>query len=520
MARSRWIPQFVALLGTVAACVSTPHLHRPEDAPALRSQSDQPLKVHLRSGQLVVLNQWQESDSALRGTGTLYRPDRTFERWDQFVIPLESIALLETSTSGAGGGAGITVMAVWSTLWGALTIACVADPKSCFGSCPTFYVDDVDSTRPLAEGFSSSIARALEARDVDALYRARATGAEFTIRMKNEALETHAVRSLRLLVAPRPKGRKGTGDPAGRVLQGADGRFYPASSVEEPVRCTDESGDCLGAVVAFDSLERQSLTDSADLAVREAVDLEFPPAAGRVGVVLGARQTMVSTFLFYQTMAYLGHRAGDWLAALERMKPEQAAQAMGLARTLGGIDVETPLPNGGWRKAGTFDEPGPIATDVMVIPIEPQPPGSAVRVRLRLAKGAWRINYVALAELGAPVEPMGIEPSRVERSGAADTLALRRLRDHDQYLVTYPGDTYRIVFDLPAGVHDPELFLEAQGYYYEWMRHEWLAEEDPAMAALALLQPAAALRALAPAFKRVESRMEQQFWSSRFGSHP
>ncbi len=54
----------------------------------------------------------------------------------------------------------------------AVTAYCIANPKACFGSCPTFYLEDEggrEPERPQAEGFSESIARVLEARDIDAL---------------------------------------------------------------------------------------------------------------------------------------------------------------------------------------------------------------------------------------------------------------------------------------------------------------------------------------------------------------
>ena len=46
--------------------------------------------------------------------------------------------------------------------------------------------------------------------------------------------------------------------------------------------------------------------------------------------------------------------------------------------------------------------------------------------------------------------------------------------------------------------------------------NEWLPEEDAEAAGLMMVAPADALRALAPAFKRLEPVMEQLFWSSRF----
>jgi hypothetical protein len=286
--------------------------------------------------------------------------------------------------------------------------------------------------------------------------------------------------------------------------------------VRTPLECTGPEGDCRRAVARLDRLERRSLSDSTDLAAREPLELSFPEISGRAGIVLSARQSLVSTYLFYQTMAYLGRTAGDWLATLERAGPVQARSAMGMAQVLGGVEVDVRGAGGEWLTVGAYTEAGPIATDVVVIPLDSRPAGP-VTIRLRMAKGAWRVNWVGLAALDDPVAPVVLDPVRVERDNQADSAALARLLHPDRYLVTYPGDAYRIVFELPDWWDRAELFLESRGYYYEWMRGEWLKEEDLPMAALALGDPGPALRRMAPQFKQVEPRMERLFWQSRFG---
>jgi hypothetical protein len=81
--------------------------------------------------------------------------------------------------------------------------------------------------------------------------------------------------------------------------------------------------------------------------------------------------------------------------------------------------------------------------------------------------------------------------------------------------VTAPGDEYRLWFTLPKG-SAYRVFLETEGYYYEWMREAWLAEESPLATATMLLQPREALRRMAPGFKEIEPEMERLFWESRF----
>jgi hypothetical protein len=148
---------------------------------------------------------------------------------------------------------------------------------------------------------------------------------------------------------------------------------------------------------------------------------------------------------------------------------------------------------------------GPLATDVVVVPL---PADATGRVRLRLARGHWRIDYLASARLGARVEPLGIEPRSV--TGA------RKFQPAQGPLTTLPGDVYTYSFRLPNDAGRYELFLESQGYYLEWMRDEWLSEENPARAAQLMLNPEQLLRDVAPEFKKQEAGMEAQFWGSRY----
>jgi hypothetical protein len=392
-------------------------------------------------------------------------------------------------------------------------MVCVADPKACFGSCPTFYAYDGEQDRLQAEGFSSSIARVLEARDVDALYHLIPKGRRVVVRMTNEALETHAVRFARLAVVPRP--------PGGRVLATQDDRFFGVAEFVEPNSCSSPEGACLDLVRAMDDRARSSPADSLDLATRETIELEFavPDGEHSLGLVLAARQTFVSTFLFYQTMGYFGSNGGEWLAALEREGEEAAAAAMGMATELGDVELWVARADGEWLPVGSYDEAGPIATDISMftLPNLEHLPGAKLKVKIRLAKGVWRINYVALARLTGEAQPIVLEPTEVEYSGTEDVAAQEALLDPERHLITYPGDEYALIYLLPEDPEDFEFFLDSKGYYYEWMRAEWLKDEDPTMASLVLLNPAKALRVLAPAFKLAEPKMERLFWQSRFG---
>ena len=499
-----------ALAVTLTACgphTWEPTLHQPTAPPTVGV--NRYLKAHLRSGEVVLMTLWDvpaPGAATLQGQGRRYDPYRRLLADGCWSIPLDSVSLLESNDQETVGRFGFTGLVLWSGLNALVAATCLADPKSCFGSCPTFYTEEGGSETLRAEGFSASIARVLEATDVDALTGLRPVAGRVTLFMRNEAPETHAVRRVRLLAVPRTT--------AGLPLAVPDGRFLVAGAPVEPSACQSRMGDCLAAIGGDDALEYQSPADSLDLAAREELDLEFPAVGGPVGLVIEARHTLLSTFLFYQTIAWLGQRAGDWLAALEQGGPVAADRAMGLARELGGVEVLV-ADSAGWRVVGIFNESGPIAPDRQVIPLSLHTQGP-IHVRLRFARGHFRIGRAALVTLHGEEAARAFDPVAVIGLRGADPKALARLTDPDHHLVTQRGDEFRIVFDLSDLQGDHELFLESQGYYYEWMRPEWAGEEAPALAALVFADPAAALRHMAPLFKAREESMERAFWSSRF----
>ncbi|MDH3208298.1 MAG: hypothetical protein OEO79_16980 [Gemmatimonadota bacterium] len=467
------------------------------------------LKAHLASGHVYVLSSWDVDGSSISGTGSLLDPNRGEVDTGFFTLPADSVRLFETNVQQrTWSGTALTVMA---GITAAVAGICAANPKTCFGSCPTYYVAD-EGGRPLlqAEGFSSSIAPALEATDLDMLMRARPRDRRLEVRVTNEALETHVIRHTDILAVP-----KGGGD---RVFVTPAGAFHETTQPGAPSRCTGSEGDCLAPLLDSDGLERFSLADSTDLATREVIDLEFTDIpAGELGLVIQSRQTLMTTFLIYQALAYLGNEASRWLAALEDGDGAREG-AEGIGRLLGNVEVLVPAADGSWAIAGVVGETGPLASDTKVVPltISQGEASSPLRIRLRLTQGLWRLDRVALVGMGPEVEPVRILPTSVFRDGAADPEALRVLADREEPLVTLPGDAYDLVYELPANPEAYEIFLEARGYYLEWMRQEWLAEENPLAAMMLVVDPAGTLRSLAPAFKLEEPQIENLFWNSRY----
>jgi hypothetical protein len=515
----------------LVAAVTVPVLLITGCAPALQHRTRSPdqlvagklhrspyLQLHLRDGSFVRLEPWalDLSGTSVLGNGVRLDRDRVEVARGALTVPVDSVALcVAASPEGMPPALKaltivvVSVLALAGVALIAFAIACAADPK-CFGSCPTFYVTDGRDPTLQAEGFSASIAPALEATDVDALWRARPRGRTLEVEMRNEALETHVVRSVRVLAARRPAG--------GRIVAAADGAFWQALALVPPTRATAAERDVARSLAVVDGFERVSDPDSSDLAARETLELEYPPTPGPMGLVVASRQTLLTTYLFYETLAAMGPSTGTMLAALERSDHTALDRATALGRALGGIEVQVPDRDGAWSTVESLAETGPLATDVKLVRL-PDPPAGPVRVRLRAARGMYRLDATLLARLGERVEPMRLEPAEVRRGAVRDEDARRALRDPARTMVTGPGDTYTLRYRLPDDAARLELFLESRGYYLEWMREPWMKSGDPARLATLLLDPERALRDLAPAYARERPGLEDWFWRSRY-VHP
>lgn len=504
---SVWTLVLVSVVATGCVQRVTRRVIAPENASTLDHRSAY-LKAHLKNGNVAVISKWSvdQLKREVQGQGTLLSPGRITLVSGSIAVPIDSVALFETNVRKPSPA--IISMAVVTGASAVLTIICLSNPKTCFGSCPTFYWSDGKDTTLVAEGFSSSIAPSLERTDVDALPGAKPLSTTLSLHLTNEALETHVIRRALLLAAPK-RGHLG-------VVKDRHDTFWSVTSYREPVACTDDSGSCLDLVRAIDHRERYSLADSTDLATKETINLTFvSPNERSVGLVIGSRQTLLSTYLYYQSLAYLGTRAVDFLSQLERGSATARTAAYGLGSILGGMTVEQLQADGTWRVVDSVLETGPLATDMVVIPL-PAEHNDTLHCRIRLNKGHWRIDYLALANLDGQIEPLRIEPTEVRSLGTEDRRARKLLSSDTAALVTMPGDQYDISYSLPDDASQYEYFLESRGYYLEWMRNEWLAEENTGKAAQIFLDPQGFLKQSAPEYKRIEKEMEGYFWGSKY----
>jgi hypothetical protein len=476
------------------------------------------IKIHLKDGSLYVLNHYFVSRLAdsITGYGALYDfkrhtvegiiPSDPNNRGTRFSVSRDKIALLETNkldknlyNLGAISIVGVPI--------GLFTIYCLTNPKACFGSCPTFYALKNNQWKLVSEGFSSSISPVFEKRDVDILHGIDETADILSIKLTNEAMETHVIRYVDLLALP-VSGNEG-------VYATKDCRFYRTSGASEPLSCIAEEGDCTEKIRKMDGVERYCGTDSTDLSRKEEIFLEFSNRKkSGIGLLIGSKQTLLTTFLFYQAMALSGNHYGQLVSEIGTGNKYLRNRFDKIWEKLGGIEVFIRNEKGGWEKVDEIDEMGPIASDIHLVNL-PATNHKNLTVKIRMTKGLWRIDYLALAEIAGEDTPLRIKPEMVLKDDSIDNQALSRLLMDNNPLITYPGDKYELKYKVPYDCKY-QFFIDTKGYYLEWMREEWLAEENLKKLFVAFNFPGIYMRKAAPEFKKVESQMEKTFWGSRY----
>lgn len=241
-------------------------LYKPEQLGKFKQLTEKPfVKLHLRDGGVYILDKWTSDKTKISGTGILLNADRDIVTKGNFDIPLSDFVIAESNVIlGPSGRSALWIMTGVSL---AATIYCAANPKACFGSCPTFYAYDGQKMLLQAEGFSSSVMPSLEAVDVDALYNIKLNNRFLEILLKNEALETHVIRAVNILAVNKPLN--------GRVLLTPNEKFFEVTNFIEPVKAVGNEGDISEKICSFDGIERFSAADSHDLSEKEIIELTF-----------------------------------------------------------------------------------------------------------------------------------------------------------------------------------------------------------------------------------------------------
>ncbi len=464
----------IALSATGCIVRNGKNVVKPVELPTRPVQSvvETPVKAHLFDGHSVTFPGGVTFEGQyVVGRGT---------RWDLLLelvgpvdrISIDSIAGMETFTTGVDAATSV-LLTVPALALGAVGVAGLS--VAIFGSCPTFYAADGDSTYLQAEGFSYSIAPLLESRDVDRVMLRPDSGGRLSIEVRNEALETHRVNHLELLEIRHR--------PSEMVVPDQDGSPIVVDNLQVPHRAADRAGrDVRTQLRRADGLIFETAPQTLQAAhlgdLHDHIDLVFPKPMGAdsAALMMKTRNSLLTTILLYDVMLRsAGPSALDWLGT--------ELNQVGTALELGswytrqmGLHVQV-WRNGAFEQVARISETGPIAWKDLAVIIPVDAASDSLRVRLRFVADNWRIDTVALATAVRRPDITVLPVTSITLAdGTVQPAALTAVAESDEsYLTTMPGQRYGVGFSstLPAGA-DRTYLLASQGYYTEWMRQEWL----------------------------------------------
>ncbi|MFZ4704808.1 MAG: hypothetical protein ACOYMF_02250 [Bacteroidales bacterium] len=472
------------------------------------------LKAHLKNGDICILQDAWKVDTVQNvvfGKGTRYDFNRILTFAGDIIIQIDSVAIFETNKKILNPEAGrISALSILAGVDVVVGLICLTNPKACFGSCPTFYINESDNFHYAdAEGFSNAITPSMEYYDIDALNNKPISNKLFSITMKNEALETHCVNDVKLLAYPRKKGE--------HIYQSPKNDFYLCENNYVINNAKGNEGDVTSLLKNEDKQERFSLSDETNLSRKEEIYVDFDnvKSSANLGLIVNFRQTLMTTYLFYSSMGYMGNNVGDVFSILETDK-KMRNKFDATTKELGNIIVFLWNEQKNiWELQNELFETGPIAINRQILPLKSTSAISKIRLKLVMNKGLWRIDYLALTNIKEKIEPFEISPCSILNKGKVDNTALTAINNPDKYLISMPGSEYKFNFVLPDKNCDYELFLYSKGYYLEWMRKHWIKDQDLMKLKQMVYNPRGYLKEEAKDYKRYESTMEQDFWNSK-----
>ncbi len=473
------------------------------------------LKIYLANGDLAVLDSWLvEDDKIVRGSGTMYDYNRSISSTGQLSIDIDDILIAETNDLAAiqsKDKGRLTALTILSGVTVAGAIYCAINPKACFGSCPTFYIDAADPVMAArAEGFSSSISPSLKALDRDDIaYQTQ--DPSFCLTVKNEALETHVIDELFLETVKISDGQMAS--------QTMEGDVYAYSELMTPSSALVDDRCAVAELQSGDGYEYFSLADSNDLFHQEELILQFPHHTKKLGLVIEFRQSLMTTFVLYSGLSFMGTNVGEYFAEIEKGGRSRRMMESVFDR-FSQLDIEVwDLQRERWTPLESISETGPIASNELMIPIPPQlSEQGQLSVKVKMSKGAWRIDRIALAQEPLKMEVQKIHPSHLAVIQGSCGQVQDVTAEDDEVLISLPGDEYSLEYHLPT-CSDGEtnrLFLGSRGYYLEWMRTDWIQDQDEPRLKRLLMQNKKEWKIMAREYKAYEDQMEWAFWNTTY----
>ena len=148
----RLVCTFLILCLVLNSCATVLHRELVSSDDVVNLDKKSPfLKAHMLNGEVYLLSKWEvdSENKTIFGEGSLLNINREVVQTGALEVSIDSVALFETNVVKTSPS--IAAMAVITGVSVAVTAICIANPKACFGSCPTFYASDGENLTFQAE---------------------------------------------------------------------------------------------------------------------------------------------------------------------------------------------------------------------------------------------------------------------------------------------------------------------------------------------------------------------------------
>lgn len=507
--RAITVPLVATTILTAVACVIQKPVVSQLDVRRPPAVVHSPIKAHLLDGSTVLYPRGVSLEgNTLMGNGLRY-PIGSSAPMNAPRISLDSVVGMESYSKDVNvlGSVALSVASPLATALAAVAL---------LGSCPTFYADSAGTELLQAEGFSYAIAPLFEQRDVDQLRLTPTADGRIVLNVRNEMMETHYINRLELIEIRHPRNEQVVPDGSGRAI--AIGTNRLSASIH------DRAGRNLSSVVravdndVFSTIDsRLASVSPTDLDDYIDIAIGAPASADSVAIVLDMRNSLLNTVLLYDhILGAPGIKSLDFLGK----DLENISNAVDMGRWYAGnMGMRVSVLDGDkYRRIIRIGDSGPIAYHRMavLVPAVTAPDG-LVHVRLSFVADDWRIDELSVADKWRRPSARNVPISRVVVSDPAQTTAsLAALKEPDEsYLITGPGQSFRVEFDIGNGdTQERTWFLASQGYYTEWVRGDWIRNASGKPFTPTNETLADAIRG----WRTKQGSMEQRFYTQRISA--
>ena len=434
-----------------------------------------PAKAHLLDGSVVVFPEgFWITENLLKGNGVWYNLARSHSARVS-VVRRDSVAFLEHYVKRLQPGPFLGSLCAPALFGAAMSNEDIR--KAFFGSCPTVYSFDGERYSLEAENFSYSIAKKFEADDLDRLEHGRVADGYYRIRLANEAYETHYINSFTLLSIDHPAGYEVFPTEKQDILlfgeecEILDAKSKSGRSVIDLISSKD------GHWYQSDSLTLWELTQRV---TQDWIDVKVrvPPDAKKMCVALRLRNTLLNTVLLYDVMLRSqGAEAVDWMGS----KSGNLLYAWRLHRWFRkyfGLHVQL-FDGNRFKEVVRIPDTGPIAWKQVASEL-PLPKTDTALLRFAFLPDNWAIDWIGVSFEGRnDLQAKEVKCVKlIDPHGERKDTLIHLLKEKDEdYLVTYPGESYFMTFN-PGPVPEGEkrtYLIKSRGFYIEWIRQDWIA---------------------------------------------